>query len=123
MGAADTTWGRRWLYYSGSHYHKTHMIGAKNPELPKEENLAEAAVMIFGTAATSNPHNRSIRKLLLAPLKGPLVVDWYPEYLVHNQNGYQSPHALRREEKLKRLKMQGKGPPKKGAGKRASKKK
>lgn len=127
-GAAATTAaraaGRRYMaYFSGSHYEMDHMIGAKNPQLPKDEKLAQAAVTIFGTAATSNPHQRSVRKLLLRPLRGPRVIDYYPEWLKHNQNGYRSPHKVRQEEKLKRFKMQGRGPPKKGMGKRASKKK
>jgi len=122
--AAARAAGRRYMaYFSGSHYEMDHMIGAKNPQLPKDEKLAQAAVTIFGTAATSNPHQRSVRKLLLKPLRGPRVIDYYPEWLKHNQNGYRSPHKVRQEEKLKRFKMQGRGPPKKGMGKRASKKK
>ncbi len=112
---------RRLLYFSGSHYDKTHMIGAKNPDLPEDPVLADAAVKIFGTAATSNPHQRSIRKLLTAPLKGPMVARYYPKELRHNQHGYQDPRRLRQEEKLVRLKRHGKGPPKKGEGKRAKK--
>mmetsp|Transcript_4663 Transcript_4663/g.11121 ORF Transcript_4663/g.11121 Transcript_4663/m.11121 type:complete len:189 (+) Transcript_4663:1-567(+) len=114
---------RAMSYFSGSHYDKYHMVGAKNPDLPEDEQLADAACQVFGTAATSNPHQRSIRKLLMKPLKGQVVVDWGADFMRHNHHGYQDPHRLRAEEKLRRLKMQGRGPPKKGQGKRAAKRK
>lgn len=122
-GSAACSGLRMMSYYSGSHYEMTHMIGAKNPDLPKDEKLAQAAVKIFGTAATSNPHQRSIRKLLMKPLKGPVVADYYPEELRHNKHGFKDPRRVRQEEKLVRLKRNGKNPPKKGEGKRAKKKK
>mmetsp|Transcript_93543 Transcript_93543/g.151035 ORF Transcript_93543/g.151035 Transcript_93543/m.151035 type:complete len:162 (-) Transcript_93543:725-1210(-) len=114
---------RAMSYFSGSHYDNDAMRNAKNPHLPKDEGAAEAAVRIFGTSAFSNPHQRSIRKLLNAPLKGEAINSWYPPELRHNVNGYMDPFRVRREAQLGRLKRRGKGPPKKGLGKRSKSKK
>ena len=109
-------------YFSGSHYDQEHMREAKNPDLPEDEGAADAAVRIFGTSPVSNPHQRSIRKLLNAPLKGEAMARWYPPELIHNVHGYQDPFVLRRQAQLSRLRRRGKGPPKKGQGKRSKKK-
>lgn len=112
----------RFRYWSGSFYELTHMEGKKNPELPKDDGCAEVAVKVFGTARYSNPHQRSLRKELIKPLKGDLIAEYWGDHdkLVHNKFGYQDPHRMRREEKLVRLRKRGKGPPKKGQGKRAT---
>mmetsp|Transcript_31110 Transcript_31110/g.72799 ORF Transcript_31110/g.72799 Transcript_31110/m.72799 type:complete len:157 (+) Transcript_31110:89-559(+) len=114
----------RSLYYSGSHYDATHMRKAKNPELPPDDACAKVSAKVFGTAKISNPHQRSVRKLLLAAPKGQRVVDWYPPVLNHNFGGiYEDPFYMRRQDQLERLRRRGKGPPKKGQGKRAKTKK
>mmetsp|Transcript_6041 Transcript_6041/g.19522 ORF Transcript_6041/g.19522 Transcript_6041/m.19522 type:complete len:168 (-) Transcript_6041:63-566(-) len=110
-------------FRSGSHYHNDSMVNAPNPELPKDPVLSAAACRIFGTSPTSNPHQRSVRKLLLKPLIGEAVASYYPNYPVHNKFGYEDPHFMRAQSKLERLRRRGKGPPKKGQGKRAMKKK
>ena len=68
-------------------------------------------------------HQRSIRKLLNAPLKGEAMARWYPPELIHSVHGYQDHFVLRRQAQLSRLRWRGKGPPKKGQGKRSKKKK
>ena len=108
---------------SGSHYDNDTMVNAKNPDLPKDPVLADIACRIFGTSPTSNPHARSVRKLLMKPLIGEAVASYYPKYPRHNKLGFLDPHRLRAEAKLERLRRRGKGPPKKGQGKRAQKKK
>jgi len=121
VGAAP---GQRAMsYFSGSHFDTDDMLDAKNPHLPKDASAADAAVRIFGTSAVSNPHQRSIRKLLNAPLKAEVINEWYPPELRHNVNGYVDPFRVRRDAQLGRLKRRGKGPPKKGEGKRSKKKK
>jgi small subunit ribosomal protein S33 len=88
--------------------------------------LAEVAAEVWGHAAPSEcakPGERSARKLLARPLKGPMYAAWYPprpesmkfsEFkLTEKQERWQN--------KLRVLRAAGKGPPKKGAGKRASK--
>eukprot|EP00961_Rhodomonas_salina_P226217 3058312-Rhodomonas_salina.2 len=112
----------RFRYWSGSFYELTHMEGKKNPELPEDDACAEVAIKVFGIARYSNPHQRSLRKVLKAPLKGDLIADYWGDTkkLVHNQFDYQDPHRLRQEAKLVRLRKRGKGPPPKGQGKRAS---
>ena len=126
MGAWATAAGAAGLrvmsYFSGSHFDSEHMVDAKNPHLPQDAGAADAAVRIFGTSPVSNPHQRSIRKLLNAPLRGEALASWYPPELRHNVHGYQDPFRLRREAQLARLRRRGKGPPKKGQGKRSKKK-
>mmetsp|Transcript_13902 Transcript_13902/g.21672 ORF Transcript_13902/g.21672 Transcript_13902/m.21672 type:complete len:164 (+) Transcript_13902:137-628(+) len=122
-GVSPLAWAPSTLrssYFSGSHYDTRKMERTKNPALPDDREAAEAAVRIFGTARYSDPHARSIRKVLMAPLKGHLVASYYPEPLRHNWAGYKDPHRERAESKLERLKRRGKGPPKKGQGKRAT---
>ena len=108
---------------TGSHYDNVSMVNAKNPDLPTDPVLADIACRVFGTSPTSNPHARSVRKLLLKPLIGEAVSSYYPKYPRHNKLGYIDPARVRAEAKLERLKRRGKGPPKKGQGKRAQKKK
>ena len=68
----------------------------------------------------SNPHQRSVRKLLLANPVGKKMAEYYPKELRHNHGGiYEDPFYMRRQEQLARLARRGKGPPKKGQGKRS----
>lgn len=68
-----------------------------------------------------SPGHRSGQKILSRPLKGPLYANWYPKP-IESMEG--NPITLtekqeRWQKKLKGLRSAGKGPPKKGAGKRS----
>jgi len=66
------------------------------------------------------PGHRSGSKILRRPLKGPLYTSWYPESPYKNKlNEFRmSEQSERWREKLRLLRAAGKGPPKKGQGKR-----
>lgn len=69
------------------------------------------------------PGERSVRKLLKKPLRGPLYASWYPprpESLSFNKFKLTEKQE-RWKKKLRMLRAAGKGPPKKGQGKRSSK--
>ncbi|CAL9095083.1 unnamed protein product [Musa acuminata var. zebrina] len=84
------------------------------------QGVAEARARIFGHIL--NPTGkRSPHKILRKKLIGDKVAQWYP-YDIKNDD----PLVVAREEKqrlakLEMLKRRGKGPPKKGQGKRATK--
>ncbi|CAM8979236.1 unnamed protein product [Rhodiola kirilowii] len=84
--------------------------------------LTEARARIFGHVL--NPTGqRSPHKILRKKLFGDKIAAWYPY-----DPKYDDPAVIKREEserlsKLEMLKRRGKGPPKKGQGKRASKRK
>ncbi|KAJ8475721.1 hypothetical protein OPV22_019448 [Ensete ventricosum] len=84
------------------------------------QGVAEARARIFGHVL--NPTGkRSPHKILRKKLIGDKVAQWYP-YDIKNDD----PLVLAREEKqrlakLEMLKRRGKGPPKKGQGRRAVK--
>ncbi|WOL02161.1 hypothetical protein Cni_G10880 [Canna indica] len=84
------------------------------------QGVAEARARIFGHIL--NPTGkRSPHKILRKKLIGEKVAQWYP-YDIKNDD----PLVLAREEKerlakLEMLKRRGKGPPKKGQGRRAVK--
>ncbi|CAD5178784.1 unnamed protein product [Musa acuminata subsp. burmannicoides] len=84
------------------------------------QGVAEARARIFGHIL--NPTGkRSPHKILRKKLIGDKVAQWYP-YDIKNDD----PLVIAREEKqrlakLEMLKRRGKGPPKKGQGKRATK--
>ncbi|CAM8983385.1 unnamed protein product [Rhodiola kirilowii] len=84
--------------------------------------LTEARARIFGHVL--NPTGqRSPHKILRKKLFGEKIAAWYPY-----DPKYDDPAVIKREEserlsKLEMLKRRGKGPPKKGQGKRASKRK
>mmetsp|Transcript_53831 Transcript_53831/g.78623 ORF Transcript_53831/g.78623 Transcript_53831/m.78623 type:complete len:101 (-) Transcript_53831:567-869(-) len=84
----------------------------------------EAARRIFGNLPIS-PVKTGLR-VLRKPLVGPTLADYYPtpleKYLKREFPGYQTPEQLRKKEKIDRLRKRGKAPPKKGEGKRSSKK-
>ncbi|KAK9845861.1 hypothetical protein WJX81_004503 [Elliptochloris bilobata] len=66
---------------------------------------------------------RSGRKVLRKKLIGDKVESYYPEPIHKVDPMFEDPLVQRRLDKLDRLHRRGKGPPKKGQGKRASKKK
>lgn len=84
--------------------------------------LTEIAAEIWGHVRDpAGPGHRSGIKYLKKPLKGPLYEQWYP-IPIHQIKG--SPVKLtdkqeRWQKKLKVLRAAGKGPPKKGSGKRS----
>uniref|UniRef100_A0A7S1BPW1 Small ribosomal subunit protein mS33 n=1 Tax=Corethron hystrix TaxID=216773 RepID=A0A7S1BPW1_9STRA len=86
---------------------------------------------IEGTATVDNlsrkSFNRTGNKVIGKELVGHKLVRYYPEDIVRSArlvlNDYNTPKQQRRLDKLTELRRKGKGPPKKGAGKRASLKK
>ena len=85
----------------------------------RKKLVAEAQKKIFGTfIATSNA--RTGRKQLKSALIGAAAVDYVPFTYHHGFDGiYEDEQVLRRQEKLARLRRRGKGPPKKGEGRRS----
>mmetsp|Transcript_7127 Transcript_7127/g.14960 ORF Transcript_7127/g.14960 Transcript_7127/m.14960 type:complete len:155 (-) Transcript_7127:369-833(-) len=90
-----------------------------------KEYLDEARWKIFGTY----PGNglRSGRKILRKNLVGDKVLAWYPQTEPHakvhkGDKLWDDPDLWTAKERLERYKRRGKGPPKKGAGKRATRK-
>lgn len=72
-------------------------------------------------SAVTGPGHRSGLKVLARPLKGALYTSWYP-LMEHEFKGSPiktTPKQERWQKKLKILRAGGKGPPKKGAGKRS----
>jgi len=61
------------------------------------------------------------RKVLRKPMIGDALVAYYPKSLARSDPLFTAPDETRRKVKLERLRRRGKGPPKKGEGKRASK--
>ncbi|EXB40720.1 hypothetical protein L484_007303 [Morus notabilis] len=84
------------------------------------KGVTEARANIFGHVL--NPTGqRTSHKILRKRLIGEKVAQWYPDNYMSEH-----PHILARKEqerlsKLEMLKRRGKGPPKKGQGKRAAK--
>eukprot|EP00850_Spirogloea_muscicola_P009357 SM000052S17749 [mRNA] locus=s52:491450:492036:+ [translate_table: standard] len=83
--------------------------------------VAEASARIFGAVVGNGL--RSGHKVLRGKLVGPHIAAWYPTPLQQLDPMYQDPAEKARVLKLERLKRRGKGPPKKGQGKRATKRK
>jgi small subunit ribosomal protein S33 len=97
------------------------------PELPEDEvaRLKEASIQIFGNLPQLNPPLRTGNKVLRKKLVGPLfdrpndqpfedvMRKEFPDFLTEKEE--------RRRAKLSYLRRRGKGPPKKGEGKRAMK--
>jgi Mitochondrial ribosomal subunit S27 len=86
-------------------------------------SLADVAAELWGHALPGEramPGERSARKLLRKPLKGPLYASWYPKRLEsYDWNEFKlTEKQIRRQAKLRQLRAAGKGPPKKGSGKR-----
>lgn len=85
-------------------------------------SLKEVAADVWGHS--KNPvgsGHRSGERLLRKPLKGPLYTSWYLPPLRTLPKGFPrlTPKQARWKEKLKLLRAAGKGPPKKGEGKRS----
>lgn len=86
--------------------------------------LEDIAAEVWGHVPPSErapPGERSARKLLRRPLRGQLYVDWYPKrFESYEWNELKLTEIQeRRKAKLRQLRASGKGPPKKGSGKRS----
>mmetsp|Transcript_3907 Transcript_3907/g.5047 ORF Transcript_3907/g.5047 Transcript_3907/m.5047 type:complete len:93 (-) Transcript_3907:88-366(-) len=79
---------------------------------------------IFGTVPGAS--SRQDLRLLRKPLKGVIIARYHPKPLEPSirrvDPTYLTEQEARRKDKLRRLRMRGKGPPKKGEGKRTKKK-
>jgi small subunit ribosomal protein S33 len=86
-----------------------------------KEKIQRVAARIFQSAynETNVPTGR---KLLKKAFYGPKLLDWYPEKIEKLDMLFEDPDDKRRKVKLERMKRRGKGPPKKGEGKRSKKK-
>ncbi|KAL5725517.1 hypothetical protein ACHQM5_008654 [Ranunculus cassubicifolius] len=82
--------------------------------------VTEARARIFGHIL--NPTGqRSAHKLLRKKLIGEKVAAWYPHDIMKDDPLIQARQQQERLSKLEMLKRRGKGPPKKGQGRRAVK--
>ena len=81
--------------------------------------IARVAARVFGHHLGDG--RPSGRKILRAPLIGEQLAAYYPKSMAALDPLFTAPDETRRKVKLERLKRRGKGPPKKGEGKRASK--
>ncbi|KAG2689376.1 hypothetical protein I3843_09G134600 [Carya illinoinensis] len=82
----------------------------------------EARARIFGHIL--NPTGqRSPHKLLRKKLIGDKVAEWYPHDIMKDDPLIMARREQERLSKLEMLKRRGKGPPKKGQGKQAAKRK
>ena len=80
----------------------------------------EARARIFGHVL--NPTGqRSPHKILRKKLIGDKVSEWYPHDIKKDDPLFMARQQQERLSKLEMLKRRGKGPPKKGQGKRAAK--
>ncbi|KAL2933798.1 Mitochondrial 37S ribosomal protein S27 [Bienertia sinuspersici] len=86
------------------------------------KGTTEARAQIFGHVL--NPTSqRSAHKVLRKKLIGDKVAEWYPYDIKHDDPLVIKQKEEERLSKLQMLKRRGKGPPKKGHGRRASKRK
>ena len=91
-------------------------------------NLANSVVLMCrvglmeAPSALNDTNLPTGRKLLKRALIGPTLTSWYPERIRKLDALFEDPDDRRRKVKLERMKRRGKGPPKKGEGKRAKKK-
>lgn len=103
---------------------------AEKLRIIKEKKIAPATGRLLTDIAAeiwdhkqflAGPGNRSGLTILQQPLKGPLYTSWYPLPASKNpHNPYKLTEKQERwKKKLKILRASGKGPPKKGAGKRS----
>ena len=82
------------------------------------DKLAAARERVFGLFPGAPAHTG--RAYLTRRLVGPVLAAYYPMPLSDlNDDLYTDPRDARKAAKLQRLKRRGKGPPKKGQGKRA----
>ncbi|KAL8160237.1 hypothetical protein V2J09_001774 [Rumex salicifolius] len=84
--------------------------------------VTEARARIFGHLLNPTAQ-RSAHKLLRKKLIGEKVAAWYPYDIKNDDPLLMAEQEQERLNKLEMLKRRGKGPPKKGQGKRASKRK
>ncbi|XP_044494798.1 uncharacterized protein LOC123217742 [Mangifera indica] len=82
--------------------------------------VTEARAKIFGHVLNSTGQ-RSPHKLLRKKLIGEKVSQWYPYDIKKDDPLVMARQEQERLSKLEMLKRRGKGPPKKGQGKRAAK--
>ena len=82
-------------------------------------DIARKAAEIFGHHVGNGLP--SGRKVLRRPMIGDVLAGYYPKSLARSDPLFTAPDETRRRVKLERLRRRGKGPPKKGEGKRASK--
>ncbi|ETV99305.1 hypothetical protein H310_08037 [Aphanomyces invadans] len=88
------------------------------------KQLADLSRKIFERLPQNNI--KSGNKIISAQLKGDKVVSWFNKPLVMGMGGYSEYYQKLNQYRLDTnatLKQQGRGPPKKGAGKRSQKKK
>jgi small subunit ribosomal protein S33 len=83
------------------------------------KSIDEARARIFGHVIGDG--ERSAHKVLRRKLIGQKIVSWYPTPIQKQDPMFEDPKIKRRAVKNERLKRRGKGPPKKGHGKRAAK--
>lgn len=91
-------------------------------ELTREmqlKSIDEARARIFGHVIGNG--ERSAHKVLRKKLIGDKIVAWYPTPIQKLDPMFEDPNVKRRQLKTERAKRRGKGPPKKGHGKRAAK--
>ncbi len=89
--------------------------------MPSPGEVERVAARIFGTHLGDG--RRSGRKILRRALVGERLEAWYPTHLGVKDVLFQDPKIERRKMKVERLRRRGKVIPKKGEGKRASKRK
>ena len=95
------------------------------PPAPISKRLDSIGRAIFGTLEGNN--ERSGNKVLRKKLKGPLLADYYFDQSGQSVDevgreivkGWMSDVEARRKSQLEVLRRRGKGPPKKGQGKRS----
>ena len=100
--------------------------GATPPAYVTKEYLDNVRFRIFGTHIGNGL--RSGRKVLRKNLIGDKVLAWYPQTEAYGKPHqgdklWEDPDLFVAKDRLERYQRRGKGPPKKGAGKRASRKK
>ncbi|XP_074268945.1 small ribosomal subunit protein mS33 [Silene latifolia] len=84
--------------------------------------ITEARSRIFGHVI--NPTSQiTAHKVLRKKLIGEKVAEWYPHNIDFDDPDFMAKKEQKRLAKNEMLKRRGKGPPKKGQGKRASKRK
>ncbi|KAG0603120.1 hypothetical protein M758_10G068200 [Ceratodon purpureus] len=99
--------------------------GARTAELVAQtremqlKSINEARARIFGHVIGNG--ERSAHKVLRRKMIGQKIVSWYPTPIQKQDPMFEDPKIKRRVVKNERLKRRGKGPPKKGHGKRAAK--
>lgn len=86
----------------------------------EQERIEHVRARIFGNHIGDGL--RSGRKILARPLIGPKVASYYPSDWFAGDPLLVDLEAEKKKSKLSRLSRRGKSPPKKGAGKRSSKK-